>query len=230
MKAFILCGGFGTRLRSVIGETQKAVAEVDGKPFLMLVIERLVAAGLDELVFCTHYLSEQIERTLQDHENAAVRSSVVLREEKPLGTGGAVLNAVHSLGCTEDFIVLNADTYVDSEAYGLASRSSSPAIVVRDVSDCMRYGAVRIEESGMVSELCEKGVSGPGCISMGIYRLNPADLPDTGIVPCSMEKDILPRLVASGRLKAIRYTGDFIDIGTPESLAMIRQKGFTSAA
>jgi NDP-sugar pyrophosphorylase family protein len=66
MKAMILCGGFGSRLRGVIGETQKAVAEVDGRPFLYIVVERLRTAGFDELIFCTHYQSDQVERALDE--------------------------------------------------------------------------------------------------------------------------------------------------------------------
>jgi NDP-sugar pyrophosphorylase family protein len=126
-----------------------------------------------------------------------------------------------------DFIVLNADTYVDAEAYALAVRSVSPTMVVRHVQDCSRYGAIRLDDSDNVLDMNEKGVSGHGLISMGIYRLHPDDLGGSRVKACSMENELLPRLVGSGRVKGLRYSGDFIDIGTPESLATIRQKGFT---
>jgi NDP-sugar pyrophosphorylase family protein len=229
MKAIILCGGFGTRLRNVIGETQKAVAEVDGKPFLHIVIENLVSEGLREMIFCTHYQSEQVESALAALDKAVARGAVVLREREPMGTGGAILNAIDVLELSGDFIALNADTYVTAEAYQLARESKAPSLIVREVEDCFRYGAVRFDESNKVLEMSEKGVVGPGHISMGIYHFHTHDLNRFPVKPCSMEKDILPQLIESGQIKAIRYFGDFIDIGTPESLSSIREMHFNTA-
>jgi len=229
MKAVILCGGFGSRLRNVIGETQKAIAEVDGKPFLHIVIDRLISAGLNELIFCTHYQSDQVETALAAFgENLAQRATIV-REEDPLGTGGAILNAINVLEIKGGFIALNSDTYVLADAYRLASESTAPTLIVREVEDCARYGAVRHDASGIVLEMTEKGVEGPGCISMGIYNFHTDDLARFSVRPCSMEKDILPRLIHNGELRAIRYAGDFVDIGTPQSLASIREMNFNSA-
>lgn len=229
MKAIILCGGFGTRLRNVIGEMQKAVAEVDGKPFLHIVIENLVSAGLSEMIFCTHYQSEQVELALAALDENVTSRVVVLREQEPMGTGGAILNAIHVLGFHGDFIALNSDTYVLAEAYRLARVSPSPLVVVREVDDCFRYGAVRFDESNKVLEMNEKGVVGPGHISMGIYHFHTDDLARFPVKPCSMEKDILPQLIEGGQIKAIRYFGDFIDIGIPESLSSIREMHFNTA-
>jgi NDP-sugar pyrophosphorylase family protein len=77
--------------------------------------------------------------------------------------------------------------------------------------------------------MSEKGVVGPGHISMGIYHFHTHDLNRFPVKPCSMEKDILPQLIESGQIKAIRYFGDFIDIGTPESLSSIREMHFNTA-
>jgi len=223
MKAIILCGGFGNRLRDVIGETQKAVAEVDGKPFLHIVVDRLRTAGFYELIFCTHYQSEQVEMALATLGEDVAQIATILREQEPLGTGGAVLNAINVLGIHGDFIVLNADTYVTAEAYRLACESTPPLLVVREINDCSRYGAVKIDTSGKVQEMTEKGVSGPGYISMGIYHFHTDHLVRFPRMACSMEKDILPQLIQNAQLKVIRYNGDFIDIGTPQSLAGIRE-------
>jgi NDP-sugar pyrophosphorylase family protein len=228
MKAVILCGGFGSRLRGVIGETQKAVAEVDGRPFLHIVVERLGAAGFDELIFCTHYQSEQVAMALDALGESVAHRTTILQEQEPLGTGGAILKAMEVLGIKGDFIALNSDTYVTAEAYRLAHESNPPSLIVREVEDCARYGAVRLDDSGNIIEMTEKGVSGPGCISMGIYRFHTDHLAGFPVTVCSMEKDILPQLIQRGLLKGIRYSGDFIDIGTPESLATIRKKGLTN--
>jgi NDP-sugar pyrophosphorylase family protein len=228
MKAVILCGGFGSRLRNVIGETQKAVAEVDGKPFLHIVVDRLSEAGFNELIFCTHYQSEQVEVALAEFGNDIKKRATILREEEPMGTGGAILNAMKVLEIRGEFIALNSDTYVTADAYRLAREATTPSLIVREVEDCARYGAVRLDVSGRVLEMTEKGVSGPGCISMGIYHFHTDHLTCFPITACSVEKDILPHLIQSEQLKGVRYSGDFIDIGTPESLATIREKGFTT--
>jgi len=229
MKAIVLCGGFGSRLRDVIGETQKAVAEVDGKPFLHIVIDRLIVAGFSELIFCTHYQSEQVEAALNLLGGDVARMATVLREQESLGTGGAILNAIKVLALSGDFIALNADTYVMTEAYRLARESVPPTLIVREVEDCARYGAVRVDAFGNVLEMTEKGVTGPGFISMGIYRFHTDHLIGFPIVACSMEKDLLPHLIERGQLNALHYSGDFIDIGTPQSLASIREMNFNSA-
>lgn len=230
MKAVILCGGFGSRLRNVIGETQKAVAEVDGKPFLHIVVDRLSAAGFKELIFCTHYQSEQVEMALAELGEDVKKRATILREQEPMGTGGAILNAMKVLEMRGEFIALNSDTYVTTEAYRLSREATTPSLIVREVEDCARYGAVRLNASGIVLEMTEKGVSGPGCISMGIYHFNTDHLGRFPITACSLEKEILPQLIQGGQLKGVRYSGDFIDIGTPESLATIREKGFTTSS
>ncbi len=229
MKAIILCGGFGSRLRNVIGETQKAVAEVDGKPFLHIVIKKLLSAGLDELIFCTHYQSEQVEMALAELGEDVKKRATILREQEPMGTGGAILNAMKVLEMRGSFIALNSDTYVTTEAYRLAREATTPSLIVREVEDCARYGAVRLDASGNVLEMNEKGVAGPGFISMGIYHFHTDHLAGFPIAACSLEKDILPQLIESGQLKGVRYEGDFVDIGTPQSLASIREMNFNSA-
>jgi len=228
MKAIILCGGFGSRLRNVIGETQKAVAEVNGKPFLHIVINKLISAGLSELIFCTHYQAEQVEMALATFGGEVAQQAAVLRELEPMGTGGAILNAIKVLGVSGDFIALNSDTYVIIEAYRLARQSTSPTLIVREVEDCARYGTVRLDDSDQVLGFTEKGVAGPGHISMGIYHFHTDHLARFPTIACSMEKDILPKLVENRQLRACRYSGDFIDIGTPQSLASFRKMNLNS--
>ena len=228
MKAIILCGGFGSRLRNVIGETQKAVVEVDGKPFLHIVIDGLASTGFNELIFCTHYQSEQVEQALIKAGGVIAQKAVVLREKEPMGTGGAILSAIDTLRLHGDFIALNADTYVMPKAYQLARESVPPALIVREVEDCARYGAIRFDHSCSILEMTEKGVTGPGFISMGIYHFHTDQLTGFPISACSMEKEILPQLIERRQLKGVRYSGDFIDIGTPESLATMRKKGFNT--
>lgn len=222
MKTLILCGGFGTRLRSVIGESQKAVADVAGKPFLEYVVRELGRAGLRDLVFCTHYQSAQVEEVVARLRADATRQLQVVREDQPLGTGGAVVHAVHGLGYDGPLLVINADTFVSAQAYQAAVRSQAPSLVVTEVEDCARYGAVQVDSSMQVLALQEKAVSGPGRISVGVYRLDARSLAGLPQGPLSMERDILPAFVERRQLRAVSYTGPFLDIGTPDSLAIMR--------
>jgi D-glycero-alpha-D-manno-heptose 1-phosphate guanylyltransferase len=225
MKALILCGGMGTRLRGVIGATQKAVALVDGKPFLALVVEQLELAGVDDLVFCTHYQSEQVEAVVDELADDTQLTVAIVREPQPMGTGGAILNALHELEYGGPLIALNADTYVDAHAYRMAVKASAPFVVVTEVPDCSRYGAIVCDASKRVTRITEKGVSGPGWISAGVYRLDAADLQRLPVQACSMENDIIPGYIQQGALAAGHYQGPFIDIGTPDSLRQIREHG-----
>ncbi|TDV34724.1 nucleotidyltransferase-like protein [Paraburkholderia caballeronis] len=225
MKALILCGGLGTRLRSEIGPSQKAVADVDGRPFLHYVIEQLARANLKDLVFCTHYQSEQIEQFAASLPADPDRRVQIVREPTAMGTGGALTHALAGLRYDGPFIALNADTYLDADAYRAAADAEAPALVVTPIDDCERYGAVQVDDAQRVVEIAEKGKTGPGLISAGVYGLHTRFLSRFPVAPLSMEKDIIPALIAERTLAAAIYAGPFIDIGTPASLKYIRERG-----
>ncbi len=225
MKAFILCGGFGTRLRNMIGATQKAVADVAGRPFLQIVVDQIKRSGIHDLVFCTHYQSDQVEAVVRAlAENSELHTTIV-HEDAPLGTGGAILNALHVLAYEGRFIALNADTYLDADAYRLAAAAEPPFLLITEVDDSSRYGSIQIDDAMHVVSMREKGRVGPGLISTGVYGLNAAVLRGFPLQATSMENDVIPQLIAQGRLQAGLYRGIFLDIGTPESLMKIREEG-----
>ncbi len=225
MKAFVLCGGFGTRIRSVIGETQKAVADIDGTPFLELIVKNVLNGGIGDVVLCTHYKSEQVESVaskIREKYNVCIE---VIREPEPLGTGGALVNAIKELAYKGKFLALNADTYLAPEAYELVSNCAKPSLLVTQVDDAQRYGAVVLDECDKVVKLSEKNNTGPGYVSAGVYLFETKifeELPPGNI---SLERDILPKLVDLKHLQAVKYNGPFIDIGIPEALSAIREIG-----
>ena len=93
MRAYVLCGGFGTRLRSVT-DTQKALVPVHGEPFLARVLRQLARAGISEAVLCAHYRAEQVAEQLAAlAHDAGLRLTLVV-EPTAMGTGGALLNAL----------------------------------------------------------------------------------------------------------------------------------------
>jgi NDP-sugar pyrophosphorylase family protein len=192
---------------------------------LYYVVEQLERAGLKDLVFCTHYQSEQVEQFAATLPADPDRRTAIVREPTAMGTGGALLHAIAQLRYDGRFIALNADTYLDAGAYRAAVDASAPSIVVTPIDDCERYGAVRIDEAQRVIEIAEKGKVGPGLISAGVYGLDTGSLSAFPVSALSMEKDILPALIAQRSLVATVYSGPFIDIGTPDSLKYIREYG-----
>jgi len=102
----ILCGGVGSRLRSVIGETPKAIAKIGDRSFLDILIENISGFGFKRFVLCTGYKSDLIEKHYKDN-NLGV-DIVISKERDPLGTGGAVKNA-QELVNSDPFLVVNGD-------------------------------------------------------------------------------------------------------------------------
>src|SRR5262245_29284658 len=108
--ALILVGGLGARLRSALTDRPKALAPVDGRPFLAFLLGQLPAAGIRRVVLCTGYRAHQVEETFGSrYGDLALTYS---REETPLGTGGALRLAVPRMDA-ERFLVLNGDSYID---------------------------------------------------------------------------------------------------------------------
>ncbi len=222
MDAYILCGGFGTRLRSVISDSQKAVVDIHGRPFLALVLAQLREAGIHRGVLCAHYRAEQLAALLPELEARAGLMLELVVEEMPMGTGGAVLNALRKVTPRGRYLVLNADTFLEPRAYQLAMEAEGEVLVVAHVDDRARYGSVRYSEGGKVLGFEEKGLVGGGWVSAGLYGFGPDALTAMAVEPCSMEEDLLPALIRQQRLSVCKYAGAFVDIGTPDSLDAFR--------
>ena len=110
MEAIVLAGGLGTRLRGVVDNVPKPMAPVQGRPFLALVLDQLVAAGFKTVIFAAGYLHEAIRSYFgADYRGLVLRYSV---EEEPLGTGGAIRLACEQADA-RDVFVLNGDTYLE---------------------------------------------------------------------------------------------------------------------
>ncbi|MCQ2610104.1 MAG: NTP transferase domain-containing protein, partial [Lachnospiraceae bacterium] len=108
MRAILLCGGLGTRLRPVIGEKQKAMAYVKGKPFLHVLIDYLKTQSISEFIFACGYKKEEIEEYFADGKDFDIKVEYAV-EKEPLGTGGAIKNCLPYIK-EEMIYVLNADT------------------------------------------------------------------------------------------------------------------------
>lgn len=217
--AVILAGGLGTRLRPVVGDRSKVLAEVGGRPFLLYLLDQLSAAGVQHAVLCTGYRAEQVLEAVGDHYfDLRVDYS---REPVPLGTAGALRLARHKFR-SDPVLVLNGDSYCGANLDAFAKwhgECRAPAsIVLTNVPDTRRFGCVQVDDAGRILRFKEKGsLQGPGWINAGIYLLC-AEFLD-GIpagAPVSLEQQLFPAWIAKG-LRGFRGSFPFIDIGTEGS-------------
>ncbi len=219
MRAIILVGGLGTRLRAVLRDLPKPMAPIRDKPFLAYLLHYLQTQGITQVIFPVHYLSEKIRGYFQSHY-AGIDIQYV-EEAQPLGTGGAMVNALSVLRkVKEPVFVLNGDTFAKLDYKAMydqhRKQDATLTMALRMVDDCQRYGKV-ITENNRIIAFKEKGESGPGLINAGVYLINP-DLFSRFTLPpqFSFEYDfMLPHLIKLNP-QAFIANDYFIDIGIPE--------------
>ncbi|MGE8325408.1 sugar phosphate nucleotidyltransferase [Pseudomonas urmiensis] len=219
MRAYVLCGGFGTRLQSVTQGGQKALVTVHGAPFLQAVLGQLAQAGVTEAVLCAHFRADQMAEQLPALAEASGLALHLVVEAQPLGTGGALLNALQEQPAQGRYLVLNADTYLDAPAYHYAMQGAGNCVVGVKVAERSRYGSLALDAEGDLLAIEEKGHPGPGLINAGVYAFVATAFAGNTVRPCSLERDLLPTLLLQAAVGVTEYEGRFIDIGTPESLA-----------
>jgi NDP-sugar pyrophosphorylase family protein len=215
----VLAGGYGTRLRSVVADVPKPLAPIGEEPFLQIQLRNWIEQGVDEFVFLLHYQHAKILEFLNKAERSSFlggRSVRCIMELEPLGTGGAIANAVFRHGITGNFLVTNADTWLSSGIKEVEALTTPGLGVVR-IPNQERYGAVQFNADGSVVDFGSNqiGTKG-GWVNAGIYLFNAADFGNWQGGRCSLEAQILPELVKRRRLTAVPLEAVFIDIGVPE--------------
>ncbi|WP_167880831.1 sugar phosphate nucleotidyltransferase [Leptospira meyeri] len=214
---FILAGGRGTRLASVVNDVPKPLAPVNGKPFLLYLLENYLDQGFRKFYFLLHHKSNLIIECIESLKNTIFKNCEIYYSVEPslLGTGGSVAYTIQSFQFQGEFLIVNADTWVDPESMNLLATSSSPCIGVIHVSDVSRYGKVSID--GNIIQRFEEKIenAGEGWINAGLYKLH-SDHFIGRDGEFSMEKDVFPDLVRQRKLRAVALETDFIDIGIPD--------------
>ena len=216
----VLAGGLGTRLLPVVSDRPKALAEIHGRPFLQYLLDQLSTAGCSRVVLCTGHLGEQIERAFgKRYRNLQISYS---REMRPLGTGGALRLALPGL-VSDPVLVMNGDSFCATDLRSLwdwhCRHGSQATMLLVEVPNTERYGSVKINADGAVTEFVEKKPGGSGLINAGLYLLSRQiidSIPEGTAV--SLEHDIFPALMSHG-LYGYQERGRFLDIGTPEDFA-----------
>lgn len=217
--AAILAGGLGTRLRSVVSDCPKVLAEIHGLPFLTYLLNQLSVSGVRTVVLCTGYLGEQIRDRFGDSYRAL--DLVYSREASPLGTAGALRLALR-LFQSSSVLVMNGDSFcnINLNAFWDCHRGlqAEATLALARVTDSKRYGQVRLGADGAVLSFEEKSGRGdPGWVNAGIYLLARSaiqTIPEKGAI--SLEREIFPGRIGKG-LYGYRTQGRFLDIGTPEA-------------
>lgn len=218
VRAFVLCGGQGTRLRPVLADRPKSMALISGTPFLQLLLNKLRSQGVDDAILGTGYMAEKIESYFGSGNKLAMRIRYS-REDEPLGTGGALKLAEPLI--SDPVVVLNGDSYVEWSLVPMlelfTAKDADLVLVLQAVADVTRYGSVALDRDGRITRFLEKGIrGGPGLINAGVYLLRKQivrDLPAGAAI--SLEREVFPRLL-DRRVYGLVCTGLFIDIGIPD--------------
>src|SRR5881227_4136312 len=159
IRAFVLCGGAGTRLRPVLTDRPKSMALISGTPFLQLLLDRLRSQEVDDVILGTGYMADKIEDYFGSGRNFDMRIRYS-REHEPLGTGGALKLAEPII--SDPVLVLNGDSYVEWSLVPMLelfkAKDADMVIVVEAVADATRYGSVALDQDGRVTQFLEKGI------------------------------------------------------------------------
>lgn len=237
----ILAGGLGTRLRSLVADRPKVLAEIRGRPFLSYLLDQLASAGVRHVVLCTGYLGEQIKAAFGESYGAL--RLVYSEESSPLGTAGALRLALplfkpglspgleHSEAepnVSDSVLVINGDSFCEMNLRTFwtwhCEHNANATIVLTKMIDTTRYGRVHLNTDGLVLNFDEKDAKGgPGWINAGIYVLNyPLLLTIPANRSVSLERQTFPAWVGRG-LYGYQSQGRFLDIGTPEGYGAAEQ-------
>lgn len=217
MEVIILAGGLGTRLQNAVPDLPKPLAPIGGRPFLSWLLDYLEKQGVSHAILSVGYRHKDIVKHFGCRYGSISLSYAV--EDMPLGTGGAVLNALKYL--KEDLIfIVNGDTFLAMDYMAMLQHHEDTkaqiTVAVRQVKDVSRYGRVVTQGTSLVS-LEEKSPAGSGLINAGVYLLNRAIFSDKKFPESfSLERDFLPAQLDHECASFFVVPGYFIDIGVPD--------------
>ncbi len=227
----ILAGGPGTRIAQTVKGKPKVLAEIRKHPFLEYLLHQLNQADFKNIVLCTGYLSDQVEKAFgKKYKNLQLLYSP---EQMPLGTAGALRNAFPLLH-SQTILVMNGDSFCNVDFKKLwqfhLSKKSKATIILSRVSDVSRFGTITLGNDNNIIKFQEKKaarLSAPersdggqeneaGLVNAGIYLISKAfiaEIPQNKVL--SIETDILRNWIGKG-FYGYDSNNNFIDIGTPE--------------
>jgi mannose-1-phosphate guanylyltransferase len=224
MKAVVLVGGEGTRLRPLTLTAPKQMLPIVGVPMIERVLGHLARHGVDEAVLSLGYLPDAFMEAYPDDRAAGVRLTYAV-EPEPLDTAGAVRFAADFAKVAETFVVVNGDVLTDLDLSALVAfhreRGAEGTIALHPVADPSAFGVVPTDSEGRVTAFVEKpprDEAPTNEINAGTYVLEPSVLeriPEGGRV--SIERETFPAMVRDDRLYARSDDAYWLDTGTPSA-------------
>lgn len=220
----ILAGGLGTRLRSVVSDKPKCMAEVNGKPFLYYWLEYLINFNIEKVVLSLGYKASMVISWIKTIEKNYPFVLDYVVETEQLGTGGGIRFAL-SKTIDNDVLVINGDSLFLADINDLQSQYSnldcSVVLALKEMKNFERYGNVSIDSNNLITNFAEKTFCKQGFINCGVYIINKEKLSlDSLADKFSFEKEILEK---RKDIYGFVYDGYFIDIGVPEDYQKAQQ-------
>lgn len=226
----ILSGGLGTRLRSVLPEKQKVLAEVMGEPFLVQILNWIHKNSLSRIIMALGYNAHQVVEFFENNSHFNTLRPILSIEPKPLGTAGALRYAFDKIK-SKTVLVLNGDSFAPIDLESMINMHSKKGakitLAVTFVENISRFGVVQVGEGGLITNFCEKPTnvenSSGGYINTGIYLFDKnviKKIPEGKNL--SLEHDVFPDYINKG-LFGFMQKVPFIDIGIPEDYKRMAQ-------
>jgi mannose-1-phosphate guanylyltransferase len=222
VKAVVLVGGEGTRLRPLTLSAPKQMLPIVGVPMIERVLAHLAAHGIDEAILSLGYLPNAFRDAYPDGTAAGVKLTYAV-EPQPLDTAGAVRFAANFAGVDETFVVVNGDVLTDLDLSALVAfhrdRGAEGTVALHPVPDPSAFGVVPTDTDGRVTAFVEKpprDEAPTNEINAGTYVFEPSALER---IPAgariSIERETFPAMVRDGVLYALSDSGYWLDTGTP---------------
>ncbi len=221
MKAVVLVGGRGTRLRPLTLTTPKQMLPVAGRPMIERVVAQLAGHGVDEVVLSLGYRPDAFVAAYPDGLCAGVPVRYAV-EPEPMDTAGGIAFAARWAGIDEPFVVQNGDILTDLDLGALVAfhrgHGAAATISLTPVTEPWRYGVVVLDGTGRVDAFIEKPAPGEEpslLINAGTYVMQPEVLDRIPAGrPVSIEREVFPALVADGALYGLASGASWVDAGT----------------
>lgn len=217
MKVVILAGGLGTRLQSIVKDIPKPMVDINGIPFIELLMLNIIKYGAKEFVICVSHKKEIIiEYFGSIYRGIPIKYSV---EDIPLGTGGAIKQAFDVYGI-DNAVVINGDSFVkmDYRKFYSDFKNETFAIALKYVQNASRYGLVKTKDGKAIKFEEKTNNIKAGYINTGIYLINKKLWKIYSLSGnFSFEKNILEQYIKEYNPKFLKTDEYFIDIGIPKS-------------
>tara|TARA_Y100000741_G_scaffold365208_1_gene360622 strand:- start:2945 stop:3637 length:693 start_codon:yes stop_codon:yes gene_type:complete len=218
---FILAGGFGTRLNSVVNDVPKPLAPINDIPFLEYQINEIRKFfNQTKIYLLTFHLSNKIEKYYS--KNSMIE---IIKENKPLGTGGAIKNAISELNLKndDDLLIFNGDTYMKPNLETFINTSKYDVNVISMYQEkCERSSTLLIENNEVKSFSKQGAKKKNSYISIGCYYIKNSTFIQKNQKDSFMIEDEFIKYSNTNKIGTYLYNGVFIDIGVPEDYEKMR--------